>query len=123
MKAIEKIHSVCMGSYPGHYDAAIYYRGKILHGTITDMRLIDAWKEKDTGPRKTATLAKRIYDIVRGQYTYYVRNVYGIAGAVSHSSFKSALKDRHSREGEGWVIEDGEGRRIASHDGQPVVVH
>ena len=44
---------------------------------------------------------------------YYVRNVYGLIGSA-HKTVRAALRERDTREGIGWVVEDDNG---AGYDG------
>lgn len=39
---------------------------------------------------------------------YYVKNVYGIPGST-HRTVRAALRERDTREGEGWQVEDDAG--------------
>jgi hypothetical protein len=67
MKYNERIALLHRSTYPGHYDAGVWFRGKIMVGVITDMMLIDEYKGSENGSKKEAILAKRIYWIIRDQ--------------------------------------------------------
>ena len=43
---------------------------------------------------------------------YVVCNVSGIGGTSRHMTELAALRARNCREGEGWIVEDGEGNRL-----------
>jgi hypothetical protein len=47
---------------------------------------------------------------------YIVRNVYDIRGESYHRSLRAAIKERDSREGDGWACEDQDGQRMDSTD-------
>lgn len=120
MKYLNKIEYVRKATYPGYYEAGIRYRNKVLRGVITDMPLIDAWKDHsiDKGSRKAATLARRIYTLVREQNPqrprekFRVRNIYGIQGESIHRTASAACKAARKREGDGWIVEDNYGCRV-----------
>ena len=40
---------------------------------------------------------------------YTVTNIYGISGDTYHATVNAALKARDMREGEGWMVKDGNG--------------
>ena len=43
--------------------------------------------------------------------TYTVRNVYGITGGSTHRTPEAACKKANKHEGDGWIVEDSNGRR------------
>ena len=54
--------------------------------------------------------------------TYTVKNVYGISGESTHRTPEAALKAARKREGEGWIVEDQDGKRWTSDGGEAVCI-
>ena len=55
-------------------------------------------------------MKNRIEEIQKGKKNkYHVRNVYGISGST-HRTVRAALRERDTREGIGWQVEDDYGQ-------------
>ena len=63
--------------------------------------------------KKTATAAAvAMWHNDDSAAVYVVCNVYGIRGTSRHMTAEAAIRERNRREGEGWIVEDGEGNRL-----------